>query len=266
VTDIQQLPIDTPSGGHIRLADVADVRVAPTPNVVHREAASRSIDVGIAVKGRDLGSVVRDVQRNLKTVQFPLQYHAEVLGEYAERQSTQARLFGFAIAAAFGVFFLLWAAFRNFRLACISYFALPSALVGGVIAAYLGDGIISLGALVGFFTILGIAARNGIMLINHYQHLEHKEGETFGPGLILRGARERLAPILMTALATGLALVPLAISGTIPGHEIEYPMAVVILGGLLTSTLLNLFVLPSLYLRFGKGWRRQHPSIADGRG
>jgi Cu/Ag efflux pump CusA len=266
VTDIQQLPIDTPSGGHIRLADVADVRVAPTPNVVHREAASRSIDVGIGVKGRDLGSVVRDVQHNLKTVQFPLQYHAEVLGEYAERQATQARLFGFAVAAAFGVFFLLWAAFRNLRLACISYFALPSALVGGVIAAYLGDGVISLGALVGFFTILGIAARNGIMLINHYQHLEHKEGETFGPGLILRGARERLAPILMTALATGLALVPLAISGTIPGHEIEYPMAVVILGGLITSTLLNLFVLPSLYLRFGKGWRRQHPSLAEGNG
>jgi Cu/Ag efflux pump CusA len=165
-------------------------------------------------------------------------------------------LFAFAIGAAFGVFLLLWAAFRNFRLACLSYFALPTALVGGVLAAYLGDGIISLGALVGFFTILGIAARNGIMLINHYQHLEHQEGETFGAALVLRGARERLAPILMTASATGLALVPLVISGSIPGHEIEYPMAVVILGGLTTSTLLNLFIVPSLYLRFGKGWQR----------
>lgn len=265
VSDIQQLPIDTPNGGHIRLADVADVRVAPTPNVVHREAASRSIDVGLDVRGRDLGSVVADVKQDLDELKFPLQYHAEVLGEYAERQATQTRLFGFAIAAAFVVFFLLWAAFRNFRMACISYFALPTALVGGVIAAYLGDGIISLGALVGFFTILGIAARNGIMLINHYQHLEHQEGMPFGPALILRGARERLAPILMTALATGLALIPLVLSGTIPGHEIEYPMAVVILGGLATSTLLNLFVVPSLYLRFAKGWRRSRdPGTGDG--
>jgi CzcA family heavy metal efflux pump len=259
VSDIQNLPINTPNGDTVRLAEVADVRVAPTPNVVHREAASRSIDVGIDVKGRDLGSVVHDVDRRLKKVAFPLQYHAEVLGEYQERQHTQRRLFLFAIGAGIAVFFLLWAAFRSFRMACISYFALPSALVGGVIAVYAGDGVVSLGALVGFFTILGIAARNGIMLINHYQHLEKEEGEQFGPGLILRGARERLAPILMTALATGLALVPLAVSGTIPGHEIEYPMAVVILGGLLTSTLLNLFVLPSLYLRFGKGWRRRGP-------
>ncbi len=262
LTDIQALPIDAPAGGRVRLDDVATVQVAPTPNVVRREGNSRSIDVGVAVKGRDLGSVVGDVKQTLKQVRFPLQYHAEVLGEYAERQKTQARLLWFAIAAGIGVFALLWAAFRSLRLAAISYFALPAALVGGLLAVYLGDGIISLGALVGFFTILGIAARNGIMLINHYQHLEQQEGEAFGPALVLRGARERLAPILMTALATGLALVPLAITGAIPGHEIEYPMAVVILGGLATSTLLNLFVVPSLYLRFAKGWRRGAPTPA----
>jgi CzcA family heavy metal efflux pump len=261
LTDIRELAIDTPHGGTVRLADLADVRVAPTPNVVHREGASRSIDVGVAVKGRDLGSVVRDVKQTLGQVRFPLQYHAEVLGEYAERQKTQQRLLWFAVAAGIGVFALLWAAFRSVRLAVISYFALPAALVGGVIAVYLGDGIVSLGALVGFFTILGIAARNGIMLINHYQHLEQQEGESFGPALALRGAQERLAPILMTALATGLALIPLAISGEIPGHEIEYPMAVVILGGLLTSTLLNLFIVPPLYLRFAKGWKRAQDPI-----
>jgi Cu/Ag efflux pump CusA len=127
------------------------------------------------------------------------------------------------------------------------------ALVGGVLAAYLAGGVISLGALVGFFTVFGIAARNGILLINHCQHLEREEGETFGPALVLRGARERLSPILMTSLATGLALVPLVVLGDRPGHEIEYPLAIVILGGLVTSTLLNLFVVPSLYLRFGKG-------------
>jgi Cu/Ag efflux pump CusA len=112
--------------------------------------------------------------------------------------------------------------------------------------------VISLGSLVGFLTVFGIAARNGILMISHFQHLERYEGVTFGPALVMRGARERLAPILMTALATALALVPLVIMGNIPGHEIEHPMAVVILGGLLTSTLLNLFVLPSLYLRFGR--------------
>ena len=113
-------------------------------------------------------------------------------------------------------------------------------------------GIISLGSLVGFFTVLGIVARNGIMLISHYQHLEREEGEPFGPDLVIRGARERLSPILMTALTTGLALVPLLLAGNIPGQEIEYPMAVVILGGLIYSTLLNLFVVPSLYLFLGK--------------
>jgi hypothetical protein len=125
---------------------------------------------------------------------------------------------------------------------------LPSALVGGVLAVYMTTGVLSLGSLVGFLTILGIAARNGIMMINHFQHLEKYEGEPFGPGLVLRGARERLSPILMTTLATGLALVPLVAWGSIPGHEIEHPLAVVVLGGLVTSTLLNLFVVPSLYL------------------
>jgi Cu/Ag efflux pump CusA len=147
---------------------------------------------------------------------------------------------------------LLAAAFGNWRLATLSFLTLPSALVGGILAAYLGGGILSLGSLVGFLTVFGIAARNGIMLINHYQHLERFEGESFGPLLIMRGASERLSPILMTALATGLALVPLVIAGDIPGHEIEHPMAIVILGGLVTSTLLNLFIVPAIFLRFGR--------------
>src|SRR5437762_13042003 len=129
------------------------------------------------------------------------------------------------------------------------------ALVGGVLAAWLAGGIISLGSLVGFFTVFGIAARNGILLLNHCQHLEEQEGMALGRELVLRGARERLAPILMTSLATGLALVPLVVLGTRPGHEIEHPLAVVILGGLFTSTLLSLLVVPSLYLRFGHGRR-----------
>jgi Cu/Ag efflux pump CusA len=132
------------------------------------------------------------------------------------------------------------------------FFTLPMALVGGVLAAFAGGGVLSLGSLVGFLTVFGIAARNGILLVNHCQHLERYEGEPFGPALVLRGARERLSPILMTSLATGLAVVPLIVLGNRPGHEIEYPLAVVILGGLTTSTVLTLFVVPSLYLRFGR--------------
>jgi Cu/Ag efflux pump CusA len=196
--------------------------------------------------------VANDVQQRLQEIKFPLGYHAELLGAYQERQAAQRNLLLFGIASAIGVFLLLQAAFGSWRLATLAFFTLPSALVGGVLAAFAAGGVLSLGTLVGFFTVFGIAARNGIMLINHYQHLEGREGEPFGPGLVLRGARERLAPILMTALAAGLALVPLAVSGDIPGQEIEYPMAIVILGGLITSTVLNLFIVPSLYLRFGR--------------
>ncbi|MDQ3881146.1 MAG: efflux RND transporter permease subunit [Chloroflexota bacterium] len=260
VTDIENLLIDTPGGDKVRLAELADVRIVPTPNVIEREAASRAIDVAGNVSGRDLGSVVADVRAALAEVDFPLEYHAELLGEYAERESAQSRLLLFAIAAAIAVVLLLQAAFGSWRLATLAFLTLPSALVGGILAAFIGGGVVSLGSLVGFFTVLGIAARNGIMLINHYQHLERYEGEAFGPALVIRGARERLSPILMTALATGLALVPLVVLGDIPGHEIEHPMAVVILGGLVTSTLLNLFFMPTLYLAFGRVRR-----AADGR-
>jgi Cu/Ag efflux pump CusA len=174
-----------------------------------------------------------------------------VLGEYAERQAAQGRLFMFAIGAAMGVLLLLVWSFGDIKLGMLGFLTLPSALVGGLLAAYFNGDVISLGSLVGFLTVFGIAARNMIMLISHYQHLERHEGMTFGPELALRGAVERLSPILMTALATGLALVPMVIAGNIPGHEIEYPMAVVILGGLVGSTMLNLFVVPSIYLRFG---------------
>jgi Cu/Ag efflux pump CusA len=252
LTSLRELLIDTPSGGQVRLADVAKVEIVPTPNEVKHEGVFRRIDVGLNVAGRDLGSVARDVEAALQEVNFPLEYHPELLGEYAERQAAQGRLLLLGIAALIGVFLLLHTSFGSARLATLSFLTLPSALVGGVLAAYLTGGILSLGSLIGFFTVLGIAARNGIMMINHFQHLERSEGEPFGPGLVLRGARERLSPILMTALATGLALVPLAIAGDLPGHEIEHPMAIVILGGLVTSTLLNLFIVPSLYLRFGQ--------------
>jgi CzcA family heavy metal efflux pump len=195
LTSIENLLIDTPTGGTVRLADVADVRLVPTPNYIKREGLARRLDVGANIRGRDLGSVVADVERALKTVEFPLGYHPELLGEYAERQSVQKRMVGFVIVAVFGILFLLKSSFGVWRLSVLAFLTLPSALVGGVLAAYLGSGIISLGSIVGFLTILGIAARNGIMMINHFQHLEQHEGMTFGFDLVLRGARERLAPI-----------------------------------------------------------------------
>ncbi len=255
LTDIEQLLIDTPSGERVHLEEVADIRIVPTPNDIHHEGLFRSIDVSANVSGRDLGSVMDDLDDGLDEVEMPIGYHSEVLGEFAERQAAQRNLFLFSIAAAFGVLMLLQASFASWRLASIAFVTLPIALVGGVIAAYLGGGILTLGSLVGFLTVLGIVARNGIMLISHYQHLERFEGEVFGPEMIIRGARERLVPIMMTVLTTGLALIPLVAAGAIPGNEIEHPMAIVILGGLITATLLNLFVVPILYLRFAKGRR-----------
>jgi Cu/Ag efflux pump CusA len=203
--------------------------------------------------------VVADVQERLEHVSYPRGYHAELLGEWSERQAAQHRLLSSAVLAVVAILLLLQLSFGSWRLAVFSLLTLVMALVGGALAVWLSGGVVSLGALVGFFTVFGIAARNGILLINHCQHLEKVEGQPFGAELVLRGARERLSPILMTSLATGLALVPLVILGDRPGHEIEYPLAVVILGGLVTSTLLNLLVVPSLYLRFGKALRSRHP-------
>jgi Cu/Ag efflux pump CusA len=253
LTSVEQMLLDTPTGKRVRLNEVADVQILPTPNVIKREGGSRRIDVQAGVEGRDLGAVAQDVQERLAAIKFPLGYHAILQGAYVELQSAQENLRLFAILAMAGVFLLLQLSFRSWRLAILSFLTLPSALVGGVLAAFAAGGIITLGSLVGFLSVLGIAARNGIMMINHFQHLEQFEGETFGQKLVLRGALERLRPILMTTGATALAILPLVIYGNLPGHEIEYPMAVVILGGLVTSTLLNLFVLPALYLRFGAG-------------
>ena len=252
LTSVKELPIDTPTGKPVLLSDVADVKVAPTPNTIERENLSRRLEVSANVSGRDLGSVAHELDDGLEEISFPLGYRAELLGEFAERQGAQRRLFTYGLAAAVIIFLHLQASFGSWRLATLSFFTLPMALVGGALAAFIGGGVLSLGSLVGFFTVFGIAARNGILMINHFQHLERYEGETFGPDLVLRGARERLSPILMTTLATGLAIVPLVIAGNAPGHEIEHPLAVVILGGLFTSTLLNLFVLPALYLRVGR--------------
>jgi Cu/Ag efflux pump CusA len=160
-----------------------------------------------------------------------------------------------------GILLVLFTDFRSLRLTTLVFVSLPFALVGGVASTFLTCGILSLGSLVGFVTVLGIAARNGVMLVSHYRHLVEQEGEEFGREMILRGSEERLVPILMTAAATALALLPIALGGNKPGHEIEHPMAVVILGGLFTSTLLNLFVMPALSLRFARSLKRSRLKV-----
>ena len=252
VAALQALPIDTPAGVQVRLNDVADVLVVPMPNEIKREAASRRLDITCNVKGRDLGAVATEVERKVREVKFDAGYHPEFLGEEAARRESSRRLYLLAGLALLGVILVIYSDFGSWRLTLIVAFTLPFALVGGLAGVGLAGGVVSLGSLVGFVTVLGIAARNGIMLVSHYRHLEDEEGVAFGPGLVRQGSEERLAPILMTALATGLALLPLVLSGQKPGHEVEYPLAVVILGGLVTSTLLNLFLLPPLYLRFGR--------------
>jgi CzcA family heavy metal efflux pump len=264
LSDIYALLIDTPGGSQVRLDQVADIRIAPVPNTINRENLARRINVEAEVKGRDLGSAVTDVERALNEIEFPLGYHPELLGEYAERQAASRSILYAGLVACLVIFFLLRMSLGSWRLALMSFLSLPVAMVGGVLAAFFfSNGILSLGSLVGFLTILGVAARNGIMLISHYQHLEEFEGEPFGLGLVMRGARERISPIMMTALTAGLALVPLVVAGNLPGHEIEHPMAIVILGGLVTSTLVNLFIVPALYLLFGKRNLPSHPSVGS---
>lgn len=253
---LRELRIDTPSGGQVPLKDVAEITIMPAPNEVKREGGSRRIDVTCDAKGRDLGSVAREIERVVRALPFDHGYHPEFLGEFAERQASQNRLIGLGAVALVGILLILYIDFQSARLTSLVCVTIPFALIGGVAAAWLTGGVLSLGSLVGFVTVLGIASRNGIMLISHYRHLQDVEGMSFGPELVLRGAEERLAPILMTVLTTALALLPLAISGNKPGHEIEYPLAIVILGGLITSTILNLFLLPPVYLAFGKEERR----------
>ncbi|HVU90065.1 MAG TPA: efflux RND transporter permease subunit [Pirellulales bacterium] len=249
---LSRLPIDLPTGGHVVLGDVADLHIAPAPNEIKRESASRRLDVTCNVAGRDLGSVAREIEERVRALPFDRGYHPEFLGEYAAREQSRRRLFALSALSLVGILLLLHVDFRSWRMALLVFLTIPFALVGGVLGAVLQGGVLSLGSLVGFVTVLGIAARNGIMLVSHFRHLEREEEEPFGIALVMRGARERLVPILMTALCTGLALVPLVVGGNRPGHEIEYPMAAVILGGLATSTILNLFLLPPIYLAFGK--------------
>jgi Cu/Ag efflux pump CusA len=244
----------------VRLGDVADVRIRPNPTVIKHDAVSRYIDVTANVQGRGLSSVMGDVERRLQQVTFPLEHHVEVLGEAAQRQSAERRVLTYAIAGVIALFFLLQACFGSWRLASLFFLLLPLALAGAVLAAVSREDSMSVVSLMGLLTVLAIAARSGIPLIRQYQRLEQQEGETFGPDLVLLGSQQRFGPTVMSILATALALTPLMIIDITSGLEIVQPLAAIVLGGLVTVALLDLFVLPTIYLRFATRSRPGGPA------
>ena len=245
LTSLQDLLIDTPAGGHVTLKDVATVRIAPAATEIHRDAVARRMDVTANVRGRDLAAVAADIEQGLRRVDFPLEYRAELLGEYAVRQAAQRRVLAFGIAAAIAIFLLLQAFFRNWSLATLAFLSLPAALTGGVLAVLLTGGIFSLGSIVGLIAVLGIAVRNTILLVSRYRRLEC-EGGAFSTALVERGTEERAAPILMSAVTMALGFLPFALFGNIAGLEIAHPMAIVVLGGLVTTTVVSLVGVPAM--------------------
>jgi len=251
LTDLRDLWVGKSDRQNVRLGDVAEVRIIPTPTVLKHESIAPYVDVVANVAGRDLGSVAEEVDDRLDKMQFPLEHNPKLLGEYAERQHAEQRMLWIAVAVAIGVFLLLQACFASWRLALIAFLALPAAMAGGVLAALVSGGNISLGSIVGFLAVLGMAVRNGLLLIRHYQALQVQEGLQFGEELAIRGARERLAAIVTSSAAILAALLPLAVRGQIPGLEIVQPTAIVMIGGVIASTLMTLFVMPALYLAAG---------------
>jgi Cu/Ag efflux pump CusA len=247
LTTIRQLLVDTPDGRHVRLGDVADVHIAPNAAIIERQGVSRYVDVAVSVSGRDRDAVATDVERRLAQMQFPLEYHTEVRATHGQ---PLGRLIGLGIGAAVGIFLLLQACFGSWRLATLSFLTLPLALTGGVLGALAAGGTLSLGSFIGLFAVLGLAARNSVLMMQRFRELEREEGKPFGRELILHGSRDRLVSIVMAATATALAMLPVAILGGIPGYELIQPMSIVVLGGLVTATALNLFIVPALYLRF----------------
>jgi CzcA family heavy metal efflux pump len=252
VETISKTLIDTPSGGKVPIAQVADVRVDQGPNTINRENVQRRIIVQANVADRDLGSVIADVRTAIgQRVRLPQGYFVQYGGQFESQEKASRQILLFSIVAIAGIFLLLYIALKSVRSAFLVMANLPLALIGGVVMVFLSGGTLSIASLVGFITLFGIATRNGIMLISHYSHLMTEEGVGFRDAIV-QGSMERLSPILMTALVTGVGLIPLALGVGEPGKEIQQPMAIVILGGIFTSTFLNMIVIPALYLKYGR--------------
>jgi Cu/Ag efflux pump CusA len=230
----------------VTLGQVADVRVAETPAVIARDAVSRRVDVEADISGRSLGAIVDEIESGLADLDFPLEYHAEVIADSTSDEIGAGRVAGFAIALVVAGFLLLQAAFRSWRLAALVLAALPVALVGGVLAALVTGAELSLGSLLGLLAVFGLALRGAIVLVSDLQSLQPRHDEARA-GLVERGAVERLSPTVTSYVALAVLVLPLVVLGTRPGLELLHPMAVVLLGGLVTTSFTTLFLLPALY-------------------
>ena len=249
--NIENLLVDTPSGGQIRVGEVADVQIVQNPTVIRHESVATYLDVTADVSGRDIAGVAGEVDELVKGVEFPLEHHAELLGGYEERIAEQTTVIGVAVAALIVIYLLMQAALRSWRLATLAFATLPLAVAGGLVAALLTGGTLTLGSIAGLIAIVGLAARAVVPLIRRYQELERSEGMGFGPELVVRGTGESLAPTMIALLGTAVLFIPVAVSGDASGLEIVQPMAVVVLGGIVATMLVNLLVVPILYAKFG---------------
>jgi Cu/Ag efflux pump CusA len=246
INNIKNTLIDDGNGNKIPLSYVADVVSASGPNTINRENVQRKVVVSANVSGRDQRSVVDEITEKInKQIKLPEGYHTEYGGQFEAEAEASRTLLLSSLLSFLIIFLLLYQEFKNLSLAAIILINLPLALIGGVLSIWITSGIISIPAIIGFITLFGIATRNGILLVSHYQTLEAEGHNLYDT--VVQGSIDRLSPILMTALTAGLALIPLAIAGDLAGNEIQSPMAKVILGGLLSSTLLNLFVVPAVY-------------------
>lgn len=260
VESIGRTLIDTPAGAKVPIGQVAEVRVDQGPNTINRENVQRRIIVQANVADRDLGSVINDVRTAIgRKVQLPQGYFVQYGGQFEAQEKASQQITILSLVAIAGIFFLLYISLKSARSTMLVMANLPLALIGGVVVVFLSGGTLSIASLVGFITVFGIATRNGIMLISHYVHLMKEEGVSFRDAIV-QGSMERLSPILMTALVAGIGLLPLALGAGEPGKEIQQPMAIVILGGIVTSTLLNMIVIPALYLKYGRAEARKTAS------
>jgi Cu/Ag efflux pump CusA len=254
IDDVRNLMINNEKGAQVRLAEVADVRIAPATSIIRRQGSSRRIDVSAKVDERGLGDVADDVAKSVRQIAFPFEHRAEVLGEYREQRASLRSIYSYMAAAAALMFLLTQAALRSWALTALSLLGVPIAVLGGLAAIAITDGTFSLGSLLGLAAVLALTVRQGVGLVAHFQHLQLNEGEPFGEALVRRGVQEQFPSLIASSVATLALVLPFAIMGDVAGLEIAHPLAVAVLGGVVTSTLGTLFVLPALYARFGAGW------------
>lgn len=253
LSEIQNALVELPSGQNVPLSTVAEVGISESPNEILHDNGRRRIALHSNVHGRDAGSVVEEIRKRIaQNVSLPSGYFVSYEGQFKEQQKSSHIIYGLTLAVLLGMFIILYSEFGSSSLVLQIMVNLPLAVIGGLIAVFLSGRILSVASLLGFITVFGIVARNGIMMVSHFLHLLRQEGESFTETMILRGAKERLVPILMTALTAALGVLPLALAKGQTGKEILQPLSVVILGGLFSSTFLNVFVTPSLFWLFGK--------------